>query len=285
LALAPSDRQTLVAGTLDGVWRSQDGGRRWSRISPANDRELTNIESVAIAPDNPREIYAGTWHLPWKTVNGGHDWWQMRQGVIDDSDVFSIAVDRLHPATVYLSACSGIYRSGNRGNLFQKIQGIPYSARRTPALVQDPDDPATIYAGTTQGLWITHDSGATWTRGTPASWRVNAVLPLAGGAAGQPARRLLLGTDFAGVYRSENAGASFQAANAGFSSRHVSAVADSPEGRYVAVTGDEAWGGIFLAPGAGRPGWTKIAGPVGDQDVYGLHWSPAGLLAPTAQGL
>ncbi|MGH9519869.1 MAG: WD40/YVTN/BNR-like repeat-containing protein, partial [Terriglobales bacterium] len=126
LAQATSAPATLVAATLDGVYRSQDGGQDWERISPAHDRELTNIESVAIDPVHADEIYVGTWHLPWKTVNGGHDWWQMRQGVIDDSDVFSIAVDRAHAATVYLSACSGIYRSDDHGNHFRKIQGIPY---------------------------------------------------------------------------------------------------------------------------------------------------------------
>jgi len=299
LALAPSDAATLVAGTLDGVWRSQDGGRQWARISRAGDRELSNIESVAIDPVNAQEIYVGTWHLPWKTVNGGHDWWQMRQGVIDDSDVFSIAVDRQHPATVYLSACSGIYRSQDRGNQFQKIQGIPYSARRTPALVQDPDDPATIYAGTTQGLWVTHDAGATWARITPAAWSVNAVLPIgasssaaqapgavsagAPGAASHPVRRLLLGLQFAGVVASDDGGASFHAANRGFSSRHVSSVAAGPAGRYVAVTGDEAWGGIFL--GAASGAWQAVAPPLPGQDVYSLHWSPAGLLAATAQGV
>jgi photosystem II stability/assembly factor-like uncharacterized protein len=291
LALAPSDAATLVAGTLDGVWRSQDGGRQWARISGAGDRELSNIESVAIDPVNAQEIYVGTWHLPWKTVNGGHDWWQMRQGVIDDSDVFSIAVDRQHPATVYLSACSGIYRSQDRGNQFQKIQGIPYSARRTPALVQDPDDPATIYAGTTQGLWVTHDAGATWARITPAAWSVNAVVPISGGTAASksadaalgPVRRLVLGLQFAGVEVTSDGGASFYAANRGFSSRHVSAVASAPAGRFVAVTGDEAWGGIFLAAPDGA--WQAVPAPLPGQDVYSLHWSPTGLLAATAQGV
>ena len=51
--------------------------------------------------------------------------------IIDDSDVFSIIVDHSNPATIYLSACSGIYKSENGGVSFHKIQGIPSSARRT----------------------------------------------------------------------------------------------------------------------------------------------------------
>ncbi|MGH9392756.1 MAG: WD40/YVTN/BNR-like repeat-containing protein, partial [Terriglobales bacterium] len=292
LAQAPSAPATLVAATLDGVYRSQDAGADWQLISPARDRELQNIESVAIDPGNADEIYVGTWHLPWKTVNGGHDWWQMRQGVIDDSDVFSIAVDQQHPATVYLSACSGIYRSDDRGNLFRKIQGIPYTARRTPALVQDAADPATVYAGTTQGLWITRDQGASWMRVTSAALRINAVVELPG--------RLLLGTDFAGVYAAElrpaasgTRGAAgpapatlqFVPANRGFASHHVAAMASSPAGRYLAITGDDAWGGIFFQPRGAAAAWTQLPPLPEAGQASGLHWSPRGLLAATGRGV
>ncbi len=273
LALAPSDARELVAGTMDGVYRSQDAGRTWALISPPHDRELSLIDSVAIDPRNPQAIYVGTWHLPWKTFNGGHDWWQMRQGVIDDSDVFSIAVDQADPATVYLSACSGIYRSDDQGMHFEKIEGIPYSARRTPALVPDPAHPGTLYAGTTQGLWLTTDRGAHWQRITSPQLRVEAVLISAG--------RVLLGTDFAGVYRSGPGERHFTPANRGFASRHVAATAASPAGRYYAVTGDEAWGGVFLHARDGR--WEQL--PLPPAEAHSLHWSPAGLIAGSQRGV
>jgi len=283
LAQAPSSPATWVAATLEGVYRTQDAGSSWQLISPAHDRELQNVESVAIDPQDAQEIYVGTWHLPWKTVNGGHDWWQMREGVIDDSDVFSITVDRQHPATVYLSACSGIYRSDDRGNLFRKIQGIPYTARRTPALVQDASDPATVYAGTTQGLWVTHDQGASWNRVTSPALRVNAVLEM-----GTPGgRRMLLGTDFAGVFAApvdRDAALAFAASNDGFASRHVAAATASPDGQFLALTGDDAWGGVFYKS-AGSEAWTQLPRLPDALEATGLHWSPAGLLASTSQGI
>src|SRR5512140_1574137 len=36
LAMAPSDSKFLVAGALDGVFRSKDGGDSWTLISPPN---------------------------------------------------------------------------------------------------------------------------------------------------------------------------------------------------------------------------------------------------------
>ncbi len=102
-------------------------------------------------------MYAGTWHLAWRTEDGGATWQHINKGMIEDSDVFSIIVDSSNPSVVFASACSGIYKSQNAGELFQKMQGIPFSARRTRVLKQDPGNPAVVYAGTTEGLWRTGD--------------------------------------------------------------------------------------------------------------------------------
>ena len=48
LALAASDPQILVAGTLTGVFRSKDAGRSWARISPPDDPELKNSPPLII---------------------------------------------------------------------------------------------------------------------------------------------------------------------------------------------------------------------------------------------
>ena len=125
LAQAPSDPHILFAGTLQGVFRSSDGGATWTEISPPGSHEIHEIESLAVDPADPDIVYAGTWHLPWKTTDGGKTWHNIKEGLIVDSDVFSIIVDPEHAHTVYLSACSGIYKSENAGGLFHKIQGIP----------------------------------------------------------------------------------------------------------------------------------------------------------------
>ena len=79
----------------------------------------------------------------------GKKWSPIHQGMIDDSDVMSIIVDCTNSRRVYASACSGIYLSENSAAGWRKIQGIPYSARRTQAILQDPVAPAIVYAATT----------------------------------------------------------------------------------------------------------------------------------------
>src|SRR5581483_2481389 len=67
LHLAPSNPKVLVAGALDGVYRSNDMGDHWSRISPEDHAGIKDIASIAVDPQNPDVVYAGTWHLAWKT--------------------------------------------------------------------------------------------------------------------------------------------------------------------------------------------------------------------------
>jgi photosystem II stability/assembly factor-like uncharacterized protein len=232
LVRAPSDADVLVAGTLTGVFRSRDAGRAWERVSPEGDEELRQLDSLAIDPRNPEIIYAGTFHLPWKTTDGGRRWSAIHTGMIDDSDVMAIIVDRADPRRIFASACSGIYRSDNAGGVWRKIQGIPYAARRTPVIQQDPKRPATIYAGTTEGLWKSTNAGAAWQRVTPRAWVINTLVVDA-----ERSSRVVIGTERLGVLVSDDAGANFRAANDGFNHRQIVALAMDPlhAGRVLAV--------------------------------------------------
>jgi photosystem II stability/assembly factor-like uncharacterized protein len=216
LAMAPSNPDILVAGTLDGVYRSQDASRSWERISPEHHAELRNLDSLAIDPRDPQTIYAGTFHLPWKTTDGGRTWNPIHSGMIDDSDVMSLLIDGTDPGRLFASACSGIYRSDDGAAGWRKIQGIPYTARRTYAIAQDPRRPGNVYAATSEGLWQTSDGGMTWRRTTPDTWVINTVV-VAEGDRG----RVLIGTEELGVLASDDGGEHFVDANAGFDHRQI----------------------------------------------------------------
>jgi photosystem II stability/assembly factor-like uncharacterized protein len=245
MAVAPSDENTIVIGALDGVFRSDDRGNNWRRMSPANHAEIKNIESIAIDPKDPNVVYAGTWHLAWKTSDGGANWHPIHNGVTDDSDIFSIIVDSLQPNNVYLSACSGIYHSDNAAELFRKAQGIPFSARRTRVLKMDPNNHHVVYAGTTEGLWRTTDDSKTWKRVSADNLIVNDVF-----IDPRNSNRVMLATDRSGVLVSENGTATFVASNRGFSHRQVSAaIADKsdPDTLYAGVINDKEFGGVLVS--------------------------------------
>ncbi|MGB2635180.1 MAG: hypothetical protein WAM58_14720 [Candidatus Acidiferrum sp.] len=214
LEVAPSQPQELVAGTRSGVFLSADRGKNWALISPPGDAELRNVDSLAIDPRDPNVIYVGTYHLPWLTRDGGKSWKPIIAGIIDDSDIMSLRLDGTNPDRVYMSACSGIYRSENQGGGWTKLQGIPYAARRTQVIVQDPANSKTFYAGTTAGLWVTRDGGESWMLTTSKEWVVNSLIVLAGKNGGP--ERVVLGTEGRGVRVSDDAGVNFREANRGF---------------------------------------------------------------------
>jgi len=270
LAQSASDPDVLVAGTLDGVYRTQDSGRDWERISPAASREIYDLDSVAIDPRNPRVIYAGTFHLPWKTVDGGAHWFSIHAGMIDDSDVFSIVIDRRNHRRVFASACSGIYRSEDGGRLWKKIQGIPFSARRTHVIVQDALRPATVYAGTTEGLWKTNDGGASWRLITPHGWVINALVlnPHQDG-------RFAVGTEQLGILLSEDGGRTFRASNDGFYHRQIVSLALDParSGRVLAVLANSFEPAVVTDDG-GRA-WHPLGPGLEAEQVRRVYAAPA----------
>jgi photosystem II stability/assembly factor-like uncharacterized protein len=283
MAVAPSNPDAIVVGALDGIYRSMDAGETWTKITPVSHPELKNFESIAFDPRDPNIVYAGTWHLPWKTENAGATWTNIKQGILDDSDVFSIIVDQKNPSTVFVSACSGIYKSENAGGQFRKVQGIPFSARRTRVLQQDPQNSSVIYAGTTEGLWKSADSGTSWKRVSSPSVIVNDVL-----VDPRNPQLVMLATDRTGILMSRDGGNTLVGSNRGFSHRQVMAVvADNskPDRLYVALINNRELGGLFVSNDVGSS-WSQLNAGLGKRDIFSLDQAESGtLVAGTNQGL
>ncbi len=254
LAIWPGDSAVIAAGTDEGVWRSEDGGKTWVRVSPEDNPEMRGIVSLAFDPSNKDILYAGTPHLPWKTGDGGRSWLAVHEGMIDDSDVFSIRVDSSDPRRVFASACSGIYCSRDGGGKWTKLQGIPKTDRRTHVIAQDPAHPETIYAGTTVGLWKSTDAGLTWAKKSDHSINGMAVDPSDG-------RILFLATDSTGLIKSVDGGETFRPCNEGFVNRNITQFAaaglEYPL-MYASTAYDGDSGGIFRSENMGAA-WALVA--------------------------
>jgi photosystem II stability/assembly factor-like uncharacterized protein len=290
MAQATKDPNVMAVAARDGLYLTKDRGQTWNRITPANDPEFKGFHSVAIDPRDANIIYVGTHHLPWKTTDCGKTWklaGSKDKGMIDDSDIMAIHIDESNPDIVLMSACSGIYRSHDASATWSKIQGIPYSSRRTHVIYQHPTYPEVIFAGTTEGLWLSTDSGK------PDSWRrMTSVRTVVNTIAIHPERpdRIFIGTEDNGVLISLDGGESYDASNAGFINRQVRAVlADRVErGRiYAGVIFDGVNGGMFISEDGGIT-WSQSMSGMGVRDVYSIYQSesnPATIYAGTNHGL
>jgi photosystem II stability/assembly factor-like uncharacterized protein len=239
----------MILATLEGVLTSRAGG---AVGKPGGGERLRKAESVAIDPHDPEILYVGTWRLSYVSTDGGASWKRVEAGMPLDSDVFSIAVSGRDPAVVYSSACSGVYRSDNRAGSWTRLKVRPdrYTIRAL-VIYNDPSNPSRVYTGTTEGLYVSEDEGRTWRLLTDKGITVNAVQV-------DPARpeRILIGTEYRGVLRSEDGGASWKESNRGFVHKQVSWILPDPGGA----------GRFAMGVHSGRGGWYGF-------EENGSHWS------------
>lgn len=241
MAQSPKDPNMLTAGATNGVWVSYNSGDTWEKIK--SDTMPVNIDSLAMDPRNSKTIYAGTWYRPFKSTDGGNSWRLINKGMIDDSDVFAITINNKNPDYLVSSACSGIYESYDAGETWKKIQGIPSQARRTRDILQHPSRPGTIYAATTEGFWMSTNSGKSWAMTTQRDLEINSI-------AVHPDNpdKVFIGTNNYGVMVSNDGGKNFTQTNGNFSSRFTYSITPdvATPNRLYATTINTATGGGFV---------------------------------------
>ena len=245
LAQSDSNPDVLIAGTFNGIFRSDDAGQTWRALETRNVEGLEHVESLAIDPRSTDIIYAGTFHLPYKSTDGGQTWQSIKNGIIDDSDIFAIDIDPRDPNHIIASACSGIYETKTAGDSWRKVQGIPSQSRRTRAILQHPSVPGLVFAGTTEGFRRS-DRG-----GDPDSWMVTTSRQLEiNSIAVHPSRpdMVYIGTNNYGVMVSNDGGKTFVPTNGGYSGRFANAIVPDREipNRIYASTINTATGGGFF---------------------------------------
>ncbi len=235
------DPDVILVGTTHGVWRSENSGEKWEKIkSPTMP---VNVGSLAIDPRSTDTMYAGTWWRPYKSTDAGKSWRLIKNGMIDDSDVFAITVNPRNPEHVIASACSGIYESFSGGEKWAKIQGIPSQSRRTRDILQHPTIPGTVYAATTEGFWMTTNGGKAWALTTQRNLEINSIA-----VHKDEPNRVFIGTNNFGVMVSNDGGRNFVQTNENFTSRFTYSITPDIENssRLYAATHNTATGGGFL---------------------------------------
>jgi len=218
LALDPSDPNTLVAGGLTGVWKSHDGGRKWEQIS-----KQENVESLAIDPRDARTIYVGTWRQAWRTDDDGATWKHIANGMVLDTDVFTIRIDPKNPDSVWASTCGWVYNSPDRGDTWTRFKE-GFNNRRIHDITVDPRNANFVFAGSVAGLYRTEDAGKTWKIASDESLVINSIVLHA-----DRHGRIILGTEGDGVYISSDSGKTFARSNEGLYNVRVASVVPDPE--------------------------------------------------------
>ena len=251
IGVAGSDSRPLeyyFGATGGGLWKTTDGGTTWK---PVTDGQINSasVGAVAVCNSNPDVVYIGTGETQirgniqpgdglYKSTDAGKTWTH-----IGLREAHNFSRVRVHPTdcnTVYAGAFGhygvpnperGVYRSTDGGQNWEKVLFRSDSTGAVDISI-DPNNPNTIYAalwqawrkpwgmssgGPESGFFKSTDGGDTWTEltrnpGLPQEPNIGKI-----GVAVSPvdANRVyaIIEADSGGVFRSDDAGATWTAVN------------------------------------------------------------------------
>lgn len=162
---------TIGSGNDGGVYRSNDGGKSFSpKNSVENNKTIDSVDilSLAVNPQNGAEVFLGTKAGGlFKTEDAGELWKQLKLSDLTPAKVYSVALDRFDPKTVFATAVLGsrgkIMKSQDGGETWKEAYTEPADGSLVLSLAVDPQNSRNVFAGTDQGQIIfSEDSGETW---------------------------------------------------------------------------------------------------------------------------
>ncbi|HEX3579172.1 MAG TPA: hypothetical protein VHY33_11475, partial [Thermoanaerobaculia bacterium] len=189
-----------------------------------------------------------------RSDDGGKTWKLINNGMVLDTDMFSITIDRYNPDKVWVSTCGWVYATPNRGENWTRYRD-GFNNRRIHDIELDPCDPDTIFAGSVAGLYRSHDGGKSWYTISDESLVVNTI-------ALHPQRpgRVILGVEGDGVYISNDNAKTFTRTCDGLRNLTITSIAADaaqPKNVYAAVAFGGSSSGIYRSADAGAT-WKKL---------------------------
>ncbi len=164
--------------------------------------------------------------------------------------------------TVYAGTGSGIYKSVNAGDTWTAVNnGLVYTDNSAPpkqvvpaitALVIDPKNPATLYAGTPVGVYRSTDGGASWAAFNGGFTQIPVIHDLATGISGSGSTIVYAATS-GGVY--ESAGGNWQSIQGNLQERNITSIQVGTGALYVGVGSSVHKG----TPATGSWAWTLLS--------------------------
>ncbi len=201
VAVAPSDETILYAGEgenslrgnvsegLDGIWRSDDGGKTWRNLGLKEGRHIIRI---IIHPKNPDIVWVAVMgHLfgpqedrgVYKTTDGGKTW-KKTLYVNDQTACSDLVMEPGNPSVFYAGMWhvkrtpysmesggdgSGLYKSTDGGETWTNLsanKGLPKGTWGIVGVSVAPSNTDKIFAlveNANGGLFTSTDGGTTWT--------------------------------------------------------------------------------------------------------------------------
>ena len=189
----PGDPMTFYMGaTGGGVWKTTNGGSTWENISDGFFGG--SIGAVAVSPSHPNVLYVGGGEVTvrgnvspgtglYKSIDGGRSWTAI--GLEASRHIPRIRIHPDNPDIVYAAVLGDLFADSDERGVYKSTDGgekwerVLFANERAGAvdLVFDPVNPEVLYASTWNvrrtpydfssggpgsALWKSEDGGANW---------------------------------------------------------------------------------------------------------------------------
>jgi photosystem II stability/assembly factor-like uncharacterized protein len=155
----------VFAGTTQGFWMSNTGGKTWMLTTQRN----LEINSIAVHPEEPNRVYIATNNYGVMiSTDGGKNFAQSNDS-FTSRFTYSITADatlqnRLYATTMNTASGGGfVFYSSDAGRNWIQAKGIDINKVSPFTILQDRTTPDKLYMGTNLGIFTSLDRGMSWT--------------------------------------------------------------------------------------------------------------------------
>lgn len=257
--ISPTNKKILyVSSRGDGLYRSGDGGRTWSR--PAGRLPGLNIDDITVSPHSADVLVAAFQEADRRSLAITHDGgasWRPLRGLPRPSVVTFAPED---PAILLVGSSDGAIRRSHDGGATWAEVFRADGAGAITTVAYAPGDEGFLFVGTREGgLWRSETNGQSFTR-MDGEMAEDGVQSLAFSPNFAADRTMWLSTWSSGAFQSDNGGTSWSPFSDGLTTNRQADLLDGPSfGQLRSSEGVvflAAFDGLFRSNGS--DGWQEV---------------------------
>jgi len=168
-----NDGRLYAFGDVFGAWRSDNGGDDWSYLNWSIPGGAIVGYGITVQKDNSDVVYYYSYAAIYKSINGGTTWSNILSPLGDNNPRFrgtsAVMIRANNPNEIWFSGprknlTGWLWRSDNGGLSWNKAGGTAFDSNRARTLHNIAEFPNQIWVGADDGLHVSTNGGATFTR-------------------------------------------------------------------------------------------------------------------------